>query len=102
MTTNETTFKTIIEALKIEELPDEEQAEFLTELSDIVFRGTLTRINERMDDATREGFTALMETDPSDEDVEAFLAAHVPDADEAVEETIREITEDILASVKPS
>ena len=99
MTTTDTTFKKIIETLKIEELPEEEQAEFLTELSDIVFRGTLARINERMDDATRDDFTALMETDPTDEAVEEFLAARVPGADEAVEETIREITEDIQASV---
>jgi len=39
-----------------------------------------------------------MESDASEEEVEAFLTERVPDADLAVTETVAELTNDILAA----
>ena len=50
-----------------------------------------------MDDQTREAFNDLVETNPTEELMEEFLIKHVPDANKAVEETIEELTSDIMA-----
>lgn len=79
------------------ELAPEEQEELLLDLGDLVFQGTMLRLMERMDDAASDAFSDLLDKDPSEEELEAFLKAHVPDADAAVAETLAEIRSDILA-----
>lgn len=89
---------TILEALDIASLPPEEQEEILLDLNSLIFRGTLLRLIERMDDATRDEFTKLMETDADEDQIEAFLTERVPDADSAVRDTVKELTDDIVAA----
>lgn len=91
---------TLLEALDISALPAEEQEELLLDLNSLVFRGTLVRLIERMDEDARKDFDALMETDPDEAEVEAFLMERVPDADTAVEETLQDLTNDIVAVTK--
>ena len=50
-----------------------------------------------MDEKTREEFDTLLDANAPEEEIEAFIQAHVPDADSAVEETVAELTSDILA-----
>lgn len=97
MTTTEQETKNLLEALDISELPAEEQEELLLDLGDLVFRGSMLRLIERMDDSTKDDFNALMDTDPSEDKVMEFLQARVSDADQAVEETLADIRNDILA-----
>ncbi|HPG65176.1 MAG TPA: hypothetical protein PLE82_07550 [Saccharofermentans sp.] len=92
-----TEIKTIAEALDLEALLPEEQEEILLELNSLVFKGSLLRLIERMDEKTKEDFNALMDTEPEEEMVLAFLESRVPDADKAVTETLEELTGDILA-----
>ena len=89
--------KSIIEALDLAELEPEEQEEILGDLNELIFKGTLLRIIERMDDSTRNAFNVLLDGDAAEEVVEAFIDKHVPDADNAVTETITELANDILA-----
>ena len=95
--TNQQEAKKILDALDMSQLLPEEQEELLLDLGDLVFRGTMLRLIERMDEKTADAFSGLLDKDPSEEEVEAFLKQHVPDADEAVEETLAEIRSDILA-----
>lgn len=97
VTLTEKDSKDLFEALDMSELPAEEQEELLLDLGDLVFRGSMLRLIERMDDPTKDDFNALMDTDPSEEAVMGFLQARVPDADQAVEETLADIRSDILA-----
>jgi hypothetical protein len=99
---NTTQMKTLFDALSIEDLAPEEQEDLLLELEELVFKGTMLRLVERMDDDTRDAFDALMAGDPSEEEVQAFLDTNVPGADQAVEETIAELTNDILAATGES
>ncbi len=92
----------IMTALQIDELAPEEQEELLLDLGDLILRGSMARLVERMDGKTREEFTALMERNASDEEVEAFLAARVPGADAAVQEAVQDLTDDILAATAES
>ncbi|MES2225215.1 MAG: DUF5663 domain-containing protein [Patescibacteria group bacterium] len=89
--------ETLLKALDLTELPVEEQEELLLEFNSLVFEGTMLRLIDRMDEPTREAFEALLETDPSDDQVEAFLALKVPDVDSIVEETLADIRNDILS-----
>lgn len=92
-----TEIKTIAEALDLEALLPEEQEEILLELNSLVFKGSLLRLIERMDEKTKEDFNVLMDTEPEEEVVLAFLESRVPDADKAVTETLEELAGDILA-----
>jgi len=94
---NDAAAKSLLEVLDIEGLPPEEQEELLLELNELIFKGTLVRLIERMDDATRADFDDLMGGEPSEDQVMAFLQERVPDADQAVEEVVQELRDDILA-----
>lgn len=87
----------ILEALDIRDLPQEEQEELLLDLGDLVFRGSMLRLIERMDDGTYDAFDSLLAGDPSEEELMNFLQKHVPDADTAVQETLADLRSDILA-----
>ena len=89
--------KNILEALDIESLEPAEQESFMLELNALIFRGSLVRLIERMDDGTRAAFNTLVARNPTEELMEEFLMTHVPDANKAVEETVEELTSDILA-----
>ena len=87
----------ILDALDMKGLPPEEQEELLLDLGDLVFRGSMLRLIERMDDPTKDDFNTLMDKNPSEAEVMAFLKERVPDADKAVEETLADLRSDILA-----
>jgi hypothetical protein len=95
---SDTDTRAILEALDLSELPAEEQEALLLDLNALVFRGSMVRLVERMDESSRADFEKLVDSDPSEEKLEAFLRARVPDADQAVLETVQEISGDILAA----
>ncbi|MDB4992060.1 MAG: hypothetical protein JWL75_305 [Parcubacteria group bacterium] len=87
---------TLLSSLGIEGLPPDEQEEMLLKLSEVVFKGSLVRMIEQMDEQTKDDFNELLDSDPDDEVVQAFLKERVPDADRIVEEAIQSLTSDIL------
>ncbi|HEY1042155.1 MAG TPA: DUF5663 domain-containing protein [Candidatus Paceibacterota bacterium] len=92
-----TDYRTILQTLDVGALPEEDQQSLLEELHELVFKGSLVRMIEQMDDATREEFEALMASDADEETVDTFLKERVPGADKAVEDTMRELAGDILS-----
>ena len=92
-----TTADTLRNALDLGDLPQSEQEEILLEISEMVFEGTLLRLTTEMDDSTKSEFEALLDTDPSEEQVVAFCATHGLNMDEAVQKTLEEMQNDILA-----
>ena len=100
MTASTTAPTNILEALNFAALEEAEQQELLLEISELVSKGTFIRLLERMDERTRDEFTALMERDATDEEVQAFIDVRVPDAQSAVTETVQELTNDILSLTK--
>jgi hypothetical protein len=89
--------KSIIEALDLAALPAKDQEDILLTLNDLVFKGSLVRVVEGMDDATRDAFSSLFDSGASEEEINAFLDAHAPHSEKAVQETIDELASDILA-----
>lgn len=94
---NDTSFSQVMDALELNELPPEEQEALLLELNSLIFRGSMVRLIERMDEQTREDFAQLVDGGVDEGALEAFLKERVPDADSAVAETVQEISDDILA-----
>lgn len=94
---NDTNLSQVMDALDLSVLPPEEQEALLLDLNSLIFRGSMVRLIERMDEASRDEFAKLMESDADEATVEAFLRERVPDADLAVMETVQEIRDDILA-----
>lgn len=94
---NDTNLSQVMEALQLSELPPEEQEALLLELNSLIFRGSMVRLIERMDEQTREDFARLVDGGVDEGALEAFLQERVPDADFAVAETVQELSDDILA-----
>lgn len=92
--------KTIIDALQLDDLSEKEQEEILGDLDEVIFKGTIIRLLEQMDEKTRIEFEALLDQDAEEDEIQIFLEKHVPNADAAVQDTIAEITDDILAVTK--
>lgn len=88
---------TLFDALGLEELLPEEQETILLDLNSLIMKGSLVRLIEMMDEKTKGDFDTLMNGDPSEEEVQAFLEKRVPGADAAVADTVKELTDDILA-----
>lgn len=86
------------DALNMDDLPVEQQEELLLEITATVFEGVVLRMTEQMDDSTRGKFEELLATEPSDEQVEAFVRENVPNADALVAETIADMRNDILGA----
>lgn len=89
-------FAEILTALEFESLEKEDQESLLTELHELIYRGAMVRLLERMDEGTKEEFEKLLEGDASDEEVESFIAVRVPDSDQIVAETVAQLTDDIV------
>ena len=87
----------IIEALDISSLPQAEQEEVLLDLQELVYRSTLIRLIERMDEATQTDFNVLLDSTPDEDVVLAYLYEKVPDADDVVGVVLSEIQNDILS-----
>lgn len=81
----------------VAELPEEEQGGMLESLGDLVFKESLMRAVEAMDEPTKKEFEALLERDASEDEVIAFLDERVPNAAALVDEAAKEITGDILS-----
>ncbi|MDP3403018.1 MAG: DUF5663 domain-containing protein [bacterium] len=94
---NPTNLSPVLEALELNELPVEEQEALLVDLNELIFKGTMVRLIELMDESSRDEFAKLMESGADEAVVEAFLREKVPNADRAVEETVAELADDILA-----
>ncbi len=95
--TKTSTADTILDALNLDAFEPEEQQEMLLTLSDLIFRGSLVRLIERMDEQTKTDFSALVEKGASGEEIEAFIKERVPEGDSAVTDTVKELAEDMAA-----
>lgn len=95
--TTQTALDSIIQALEIDQLPPEEQEDALLKLNELVFRGSIMRMLAQMDEPTKEAFGKLVEGDAPEEALQAFIEQHVPNADQAVADTVAALTSDILA-----
>ena len=97
MTTLPTNSNTLADLLGLELLEPSERIEMLNDVHDLIVKGTLVRLLERMNEKQKAGLDELMALDASEDEVQAYLEQNVPGADEAMRDTIAELQSDILA-----
>lgn len=97
MTTTLSPLDTIIDALELDMLEPEEQEEIMSDIGALIFQGSMIRLMQVMDPATKDAFGALVDSDATEEQVSAFIAQNVPNADQLIAETIQDMTDDIVA-----
>ncbi|MBP7741295.1 MAG: hypothetical protein KA104_01215 [Candidatus Pacebacteria bacterium] len=95
--TDTTRFEKLVAALDISALPMKEQEELLLDLNSLIFKSSLVRMIENMDEATREEFSVLLEKNVDEEELQSFLLNRVPGAETAVQEAVETLSDDILA-----
>ncbi len=87
----------LFEAMGLSEYTEQEQEQLLVDVSDTIFQSTLMRLIEKMDTGTRNDFNKLMDSNADGESVVSFLKQRVKNADDAMRESVREVTEDIVS-----
>lgn len=90
----------ILEALGVQDLTEEEQQNMLLDLQSLLFRGSIIRMLEQMNEQQKNAFNEYLEVNPSEEDMMAYLEKNVPDAEGAIRDTLSELKNDILASTE--
>ena len=90
----------ILEALGVQDLTEEEQQNMLLDLQSLLFRGSIIRMLEQMNEQQKNAFNEYLEVNPSEEDMMAYLEKNVPDAEGAIRDTLAELKNDILASTE--
>lgn len=96
-TMNPTESHSLLHTLGLDALPAKDQKEMLITLSDLVFRSSLVKLVERMDDKTRLDFSVMCVKGATAEQMAAFMQERVPNADAVVRETIDELAADVAA-----
>lgn len=87
----------IKEALEFDEMTPKEQESIMLDLSELIFKGTMIRVMEQMDENTKDAFHDLIDRNASQDELAAFITENVPGADDAALETVADLTNDILA-----
>ncbi|MEK7160922.1 MAG: DUF5663 domain-containing protein [Patescibacteria group bacterium] len=77
----------ILKELGINQLPVERQEEILVAMTEVLIKRLTLRVLENLSDAQQEEFEAVCATNDQ-EKVQAFLAANMPNYEQAVQEEI--------------
>ena len=92
-----TSLDTISKALELDQLEEGERNDILADIGELIFRSSMVRFIERMDDQTKDKFDALMKRSPTDEAIAAFIEQHDADPNGVVSAAVQALTNDILA-----
>jgi ABC-type Fe3+-hydroxamate transport system substrate-binding protein len=76
--------KTIIEELGMQNIPQDQQAELLTKMGDVLFKRILLETLEILSEEDQKIFGEMVDTKKSAEEVEEFLKSKIENYDEFV------------------
>jgi hypothetical protein len=91
----------MLAVLGLQNLPEAEQQELLLDMQHLIFKGSVIRMLERMSEESKEAFNTYLESNPSEDDMMEYLEQNVPEAKDAIIETIADLKNDILADTQP-
>ena len=90
----------LLDALGLQHLTEEEQQSLLLDMQQLIFKGSVVRMLERMSEEAKDAFNTYLESNPSEDEMMNYLENNVPEAKDAILDTIAELKSDILASTK--
>lgn len=94
------TQKALIEELGLSELPAEKQEEFLSKMTEVLFKKIFLETMEKLDDQGREEYEKLVSDGKATaEQIEEFLKSKIPNYAEIVQKSINELKEEIKEEV---
>ena len=88
----------IIKELGLGELPEKDQAEILTKMTESVLKRIAVNVLEKLSDADRQEFEKLQES-ASPEEIDAFLKSKVADYEQMAQKTVVEFKDEIKESI---
>ncbi|OGI25524.1 MAG: hypothetical protein A3J76_03680 [Candidatus Moranbacteria bacterium RBG_13_45_13] len=80
--------KTIVEELGLQNLPEEEQAEFLLKMTEAVLKRIYVDTVEALSEGDREELVKLIDTETEAEKIEEFLKGKIENYDEFVKKIV--------------
>jgi len=86
----------IFEELKIENLSDEEKADFLARAGELLQKRILLRIIDSMNEKEQEEFEKFLEKETNQEKINQYLEEKVPNLEEIIKEETEAMRKDIL------
>lgn len=90
----------MLEVLGLSDLSEEEQQSLLIDMQQLIFKGSVVRMLEMMSEETKDAFNEYLSGNPSEDEVMEYLEKEVPEAKEAILDTIAELKSDILAGTQ--
>jgi len=87
--------KDIISELNLEHLPEEEQIEMISEMSDVVYEKIVLRVLEMMSDEDSVALTNLLSAEKFDE-ATIFINDKIPNFEQVMDEEITEFQEELI------
>ena len=91
----------MLDVLGLSGLSEEEQQNLLIDMQELIFKGSIIRMLERMNEEEKDSFNAYLSSSPSEDAMMDYLEQHVPSAKEAILDTIADVKSDILAVTQP-
>lgn len=91
----------MLHALGLQDLSIEEQETLLLDMQQLIFKGSVVRMLERMSEEAKESFNTYLEGNPSEDEMMEYLEKNVPEAKDAILETLADIKNDILVGTQP-
>ena len=87
----------LIQALGINNLPEEEQAKFLSEIARVVYQNITLRVINELGDQDKDEFDAFLEQNPDNQEaVYNFLKAKIPNLDEIAAEEVEKFQQESM------
>jgi hypothetical protein len=89
----------IKDALDFDHMSKAEQGEFLLDLGEQIYKGTILRSLLAMDEGTRTGFIDLIEKDAPQEILADYIEKHVSNSEVLAQGVVTDLLNDILTVV---
>jgi hypothetical protein len=79
----------LIQALGIDNLPEEEQAKFMAEITRVIYQNITIRVIKELKDEDKEEFNSFLEKNPDDQEgIYNFLKTKLPNLDQIAAEEV--------------
>lgn len=91
--------KALLEELGIAGLPEDQQNELLSKMTEAVLKRIVLEVLEKLSETDRVAYEKMIEDNVSPEEVEKFLQEKIPEYDKLVAKVVNEFKEDMKKEI---
>lgn len=96
MTDQNQTQKTILDELGLSDLPEEKKEALMVKMTEVVLKRIFVETMDKLDEASQEEYSKLLEENAEPEKVEEFLKEKIPN----YEEMLKKVTDEFISDMK--